>query len=72
MRAFFRAWPASKILQTSSAKSIPLPELAQKFPLPWSAYVRLLSVQNQDSRSGFGSADPCAANSIATTLAFLP
>jgi DUF1016 N-terminal domain len=42
MRAFFLAWPASKI---------PLPELAQKFPLPWSAYVRLLSVRNPDSRA---------------------
>ena len=51
MRAFFLAWPASKILQTPSAKSVPIPELAQKFPLPWSAYVRLLSVRNPESRA---------------------
>jgi len=51
MRAFFLAWPASKILQTPSAKSVPLPELAPKFPLPWSAYVRLLSVRNPESRA---------------------
>jgi hypothetical protein len=51
MRAFFFAWPASKILQTPSAKSIPLPELAKKFPLPWSAYVRLLSVRSPEARA---------------------
>jgi predicted nuclease of restriction endonuclease-like (RecB) superfamily len=51
MRAFFLAWPASKILQTPSAKSVPLPELAQRFPLPWSAYVRLLSVRNPETRA---------------------
>jgi hypothetical protein len=51
MRAFFLAWPTSKILQTPSAKSVPLPELAQKFPLPWSAYVRLLSVRNPETRA---------------------
>jgi predicted nuclease of restriction endonuclease-like (RecB) superfamily len=51
MRAFFLAWPASKILQTPSAKSVTLPELAQKFPLPWSAYVRLLSVRNPETRA---------------------
>jgi predicted nuclease of restriction endonuclease-like (RecB) superfamily len=51
MRAFFLVWPASKILQTPSAKSVPLPELAQKFPLPWSAYVRLLSVRNPEARA---------------------
>lgn len=42
---------ASKNLQTPSANSVPLPELAQKFPLPWSAYVRLLSVRNPESRT---------------------
>ncbi|MGC2501592.1 MAG: PDDEXK nuclease domain-containing protein, partial [Silvibacterium sp.] len=51
MRAFSLAWPASKILQTPSAKSVALPELAQKFPLPWSAYVRLLSVRNPEARA---------------------
>jgi predicted nuclease of restriction endonuclease-like (RecB) superfamily len=50
MRAFFVAWPSSKILQTPSAISIALPELATKFPLPWSAYVRLLSVKNPEAR----------------------
>ena len=50
MRAFFLTWPASKILQTPSAKSVPLSELAKQFPLPWSAYVRLLSVRNPEAR----------------------
>lgn len=51
MRAFFLAWPSSKILQTPSAKSVPLSELAQKFALPWSAYVRLLAVRNPEARA---------------------
>ncbi|WP_423369687.1 PDDEXK nuclease domain-containing protein [Burkholderia sp. LMG 32019] len=77
MRAFFLAWPAGRILQTLSAKSldagivstpsaksaermaadhparhIPDPDvLAQAFPLPWSAYVRLLSVKTADARA---------------------
>jgi hypothetical protein len=55
MRLFYLAWLPEKISQTLSAKSsgqqnlqIPsrvptdLPTLAQAFPLPWSAYVRLL------------------------------
>ncbi len=50
MRAFFLAWPPAKILQTASAKSIPLGDLAKRFPLPWSAYVRLLSVKSAEAR----------------------
>jgi predicted nuclease of restriction endonuclease-like (RecB) superfamily len=51
MRAFFLTWPASKILQTPSAKSVPLDDLAKRFPLPWSAYVRLLSVKRPEART---------------------
>lgn len=64
MRAFYLAWPTDQILQTLSAKSpapqirqtlssksVDLPRLAQAFPLPWSAYVRLLSVREKDARS---------------------
>lgn len=51
MRAFSLAWPAEKILQTPSAKSSDLPSLATRFPLPWSAYVRLLSVKNPEART---------------------
>jgi predicted nuclease of restriction endonuclease-like (RecB) superfamily len=64
MRAFHLAWPAPRILQTLSAKSsgpqilqtlsgdLPdLPALAQAFPLPWSAYVRLLSVKSKAARA---------------------
>ena len=56
MRSFYLAWSHGKILQTLSAKSsTPLPfneiqrqpqpvqDLANQFPLPWSAYVRLHS-----------------------------
>lgn len=50
MRAFFLVWPASKILQTPSAKSVPLEQLAKRFSLPWSAYVRLLSVKDHTAR----------------------
>jgi predicted nuclease of restriction endonuclease-like (RecB) superfamily len=64
MRAFYLAWPADRILQISSAKSsasqiVQMPSaqspdlslLAQAFPLPWSAYVRLLSVKNPQARA---------------------
>jgi predicted nuclease of restriction endonuclease-like (RecB) superfamily len=39
------------ISQIVSAKSFDLAALAQRFPLPWSAYVRLLSVKNPAARS---------------------
>ena len=51
MRAFYLAWP--EILQTASAisgKTHPLELVATRFPLPWSAYVRLLSVNNNQAR----------------------
>jgi len=63
MRSFFLAWSEEKILQTPSAKSpnalqnnelhaasLSAPALASCFSLPWSAYVRLLSVKNPDAR----------------------
>lgn len=49
MRRFFLAHPASEISQTASGK-LGLAELAQMFPLPWSAYVRLLSVKDGAAR----------------------
>lgn len=77
MRAFYLAWPTSRIVQTLSAQfahaalpqtrpkesdelgimltlSTQVPDLhalAAQFPLPWSAYVRLLSVKNPLARS---------------------
>lgn len=59
MRAFYLAWPG--ILQTPSAISghaTPenLAALAHHFPLPWSAYVRLLSVKDAQAR-GFYEAE---------------
>src|ERR1700684_163837 len=55
MRSFYLAWSHGRILQTLSAKSStplvfneiqehpqPLKDVANQFPLPWSAYVRLL------------------------------
>jgi predicted nuclease of restriction endonuclease-like (RecB) superfamily len=64
MRAFYRAWPQAMILQTLSGESeSPIaPDntegdsstvlaLASRFPLPWSAYVRLLSVKNREART---------------------
>jgi predicted nuclease of restriction endonuclease-like (RecB) superfamily len=42
---------SSLISQTPSALSVDLPVLAQVFPLPWSAYVRLLSVKNEMARA---------------------
>jgi predicted nuclease of restriction endonuclease-like (RecB) superfamily len=64
MRAFYRAWPEPKILQTASGESLTalsfnnvdvlasgISTLAARFPLPWSAYVRLLAVRNLDARA---------------------
>lgn len=65
MRRFFLAYPVSEISQTLSGKSggglsveksqtvsgkLSLTELAQVFTLPWSAYVRLLSVRDDHAR----------------------
>ena len=59
MKAFYLAWPipqtvsaqseGREILQTVSAES-PFSSIASSFPLPWSAYVRLLSVKNENAR----------------------
>jgi len=62
MRAFYQAWPQPKILQTMSGESTspidphnsdPSTVLAHasRFPLPWSAYVRLLSVKSPEART---------------------
>ena len=51
MRRFYLEWPAQKIFQTSSEKSPALSEIASKFSLPWSAYVRLLSVKRPEARA---------------------
>jgi predicted nuclease of restriction endonuclease-like (RecB) superfamily len=64
MKSFYLAWSHDKILQTLSAKSStsipfneiqgqpqPVQDLANQFPLPWSAYVRLLSVKNPAART---------------------
>ena len=60
MRAFYLAWPIPKeisgehvnppILQTLSVESS-LRHIASLFLLPWSAYVRLLSVKNKHARN---------------------
>jgi predicted nuclease of restriction endonuclease-like (RecB) superfamily len=59
MRGFYRTWPEKNILQTPSGESArsvigsTVPDvtvLAARFPLPWSAYVRLLSVKNPEAR----------------------
>lgn len=54
MRLFYLEWPIS---QTPSAKSPSSPptshqsELIKRFPLPWSHYIRLLSVKNREARA---------------------
>jgi len=69
MRLFYRAWPlAARIPQTASAKStdrhevaesnplnLEIQALSESFPLPWSAYVRLLSVKNENARQFYES-----------------
>lgn len=66
MRAFYLTWPQIAIRQTLSGELaatqsdlVPMvstdtygvAHLASKFPLPWSAYVRLLSVKSSTARS---------------------
>ncbi len=68
MRAFYLAWPQTQILQTPSGESVTslsindmekhpasTAAVATRFPLPWSAYVRLLSVKDPDARSFYES-----------------
>ncbi|MEO5795617.1 MAG: PDDEXK nuclease domain-containing protein [Rhodoferax sp.] len=55
MRNFYLVWPLAEIYQTPSDTSRTPPaaglaSIAQHFPLPWSAYVRLLSVKNAFAR----------------------
>ena len=63
MRRFFLTWPTKRIFQTPSEKSLTamsindigassssILALANHFPLPWSAYVRLISIKNPDAR----------------------
>jgi len=60
-RQFYLAFPREEILSTPSIESPPpaleapseastLATVAAGFPLPWSAYVRLLSVKNENAR----------------------
>ncbi len=65
MRRFYLAWPIEQIFQTVSEKlevgifqtpsgvsqTPDLATLARCFPLPWSAYGRLLSVKNEQARA---------------------
>lgn len=50
MRQFYTAHPFEKILQTPSA-ILDIADIAKHFPLPWSQYVRLLSVKNSEARA---------------------
>lgn len=49
MCAFYLRWPAPQIVQTPSAE-FTLKDLSQAFPLSWSAYMCLLSVDSEDAR----------------------
>lgn len=51
MRMFYLYFQDIEIQQTVSGESSNLIYLARVFPLPWSAYVRLLSVKNPDART---------------------
>ncbi len=51
IRTFYLCFQHIEIPQTLSAESSNLIPLAKTFPLPWSAYVRLLSVKDNDART---------------------
>lgn len=48
MRAFYLTY--EKIVQTVFGQSFNLAKIAKNFPLPWSHYVRLLTVKNENAR----------------------
>ena len=56
MRLFYVSYPSEQIRQTPSGNSeaasveVGFDDLLAAFPLPWSAYVRLLSVRNANAR----------------------
>ncbi len=50
MKRFYLTWGPGAILQTSSEESRSQPGTSARFPLPWSHYVRLLSVENPLAR----------------------
>jgi predicted nuclease of restriction endonuclease-like (RecB) superfamily len=59
MRLLFQTWGPERILQTVSGEfkiaptapaAYSLAQLSQAFPLPWSAYVRLLTVKSEHAR----------------------
>src|SRR5712691_5953809 len=54
MRALCLAWPsggAAPSLSATVAANLHPPDVARRFPLPWSAYVQLLSVKDPDARA---------------------
>ena len=63
MRLFYLCWPIAQTLSAESSTTLKeqelntpsntttLSELAKRFPLPWSAYVRLLSIKNDSARN---------------------
>ena len=61
MRLFYVSYPFDRIRQALSGKSdstfleLRLGELLAAFPLPWSTYVRLLSVKNTSAREFYGA-----------------
>lgn len=50
-QTFSRESTAQENLPAAPSTSLDLPALTQAFPLPWSAYVRLLSVRNPQARA---------------------
>lgn len=46
MRLFYLGWPISQTLSAKSNQTV----LSEKFPLPWSHYVKLLAVKNPEGR----------------------
>jgi DUF1016 N-terminal domain len=68
MRAFYQAWPPERILQTASGEyplskktvmhasnALFVATITEQMHLPWSAYVRLLSVKDRHARDFYES-----------------
>jgi hypothetical protein len=64
IRTFFLVWPIKAICQTPSGKSSVAHLIADRFPLTWSAYVRLLSVKNKAARRIYETKALCCGCSV--------
>ncbi len=50
MRSFYLGWPIRQTVSAESSTAQALVQTAERFPLSWSHYVRLMQVENEHAR----------------------